>query len=191
MSQMKRKVLMTSVMIGLLTFLYFDQKPKSSTEKQSASVEELSILLNKELNTLKLGRAQQAKFEQFKTDADLIQQSTWSYDGETSPRSQIQNNLRELAQDHSLETLSISSGREKQLKGFDLMMALDFPVNGSFDQSMQTQLYEFLRVLATQKKIYHWKSLSVNYNNSQVRFSGVLRTYLVEPMELKQVGAQK
>ena len=187
MTDTRRKIILSILMVFLLAFVYFDKNKNSAAKVGGASTAALELDLQKTNNRLNLQLAKQAKFEKLLEAKKDMEQGLWAYEEGDSPRSLVHQNLRELIQVSGLTALTVAVGREKQIKGLESIRAIDFSVNGVLSTADQENFYQFTKSLEKDEKLYHWASLSLSQHAGQLRVSAVLRAYVyVSDKELEK-----
>ncbi|WDE97673.1 hypothetical protein PQO03_17755 [Lentisphaera profundi] len=129
-----------------------------------------------------------------KSNAESLKK-LYSYEGPTSPRSLIQQEIRKYLQVENLDQIIVNVGREKSLTTYEHLKVIDYPLTGTIAAAEMKSFYSFLRALADNEKIYNWSSFQLTASKAtskapanNFRLNGVLRTYVKAPLIVQ--GAQ-
>ena len=162
---------------------YFDG---NDIKKAKASLKQNSNKLQKE-------QLREAKMKSMLKSEELAKSKLWVYEGSTSPRSIIQQEIRKYLENSSLSQLTVNVGREKKVPELNYLKVVDFPISGNMTLNQVEDLNDFFQKLEVSGKIFHWTSFQMTQSRSSkknsggIRVSGYLRTYIINPeVEEKQ-----
>ena len=151
-----------------------DIKKAKSTLKQSS-------------NKLQKEQLRASQMKLMLASEKVAKSKIWFYEGSTSPRSLVQQEIRKYLEEAGLNELTVNVGKEKKLPEFNHLRVIDFPVSGNMNKSQVKDLNAFFKKLEMSGKIYHWTSFQISQSRSSkgnvgsMRLNGVVRTYIINP----------
>ena len=201
----QRQKAMLAVVIILALLVVLDTGSDSSSSKSSGASDILDILngndrikiSNKYKNTLNLSELSKQKNHQhdiLRSDINTKKAEFWSYDGTSSPRSLVQQEIIRTMRSSGLAKVTVNVGAEKPVTSSTFLRTSEYRLSGTINVKDLGKLANFINALERKAVKYHWRSFTLTVNRTStrtpqvlatMRFSATLRVYMLNNKAVK------
>ena len=183
MDEQKRTRIMLGIMLILLLVVamrFTKSKPGQSSVLEKITGGDINKLVANYKNAVdQRSITLQERVDFNRLEEELLNRRVefWNYSKSGSPRGDIQQHLRNLAKNSSLDDMRISIGFERTVSGCEYLKMIDYSVSTrNFDMK---RLTEFLDLVDKETVKYYWNDCKIYKSGTSFAFSGVIRVYVL------------